>query len=108
MPIEKKSPKKVFWPHLVQAPIVLLGLGLLVATMNAWIDLASGLLLFSFLLACSVILTNISMKSYRCPDCASILHAPRGWWKRFAGQKILFYCEQCNVNWDFGLSGQED
>jgi len=50
----------------------------------------------------------LTMRSFKCPNCAGNLLAPHGWWYRLPGAPILFRCAKCDTDWDFGLRGHED
>ena len=108
MTIEKKSKQYFVRELFTQLLIVLVGFASLFSIMNQWVDISTGVTLFIFAFLCSVVISFITINSYKCPNCTERLNAPNGWWHKFSGRKILFYCPDCDVNWDFRLTGHED
>ena len=104
----KKSPKARAWIFIFQALLVILGLGAVAAVATGLIDLTAGVTLFGAAFIASVVASVWSMRTYRCPECGQKLRPPAGWWYRFPGALLPMRCDRCNVDWDFGLRGQED
>jgi uncharacterized membrane protein len=93
---------------LLQVPIVILGLAAAFAALTGKIELGIGMLIFVLSILGSIALSFAIMKTYKCPECSRVLKPDAGWWWRFSGKTVSFRCSNCDIDWDFGLRGQED
>ena len=104
----KHTKIKSFQPMILQGFVVVCGLLAFWGIAQDRVGLVAGVLTFGGALLLSIWGSSRWMKSQKCPDCGGQLHAPRGWWYRFPGVPILFRCGTCDIDWDFGMRGQED
>jgi hypothetical protein len=89
-------------------PLVVIGIGALVAALLEWITLTTAVTTFGVSVLCSIIFAAWTMRSFKCRECGANLSPPSGWWYRFPGEPILLRCAPCDTDWDFGLKGQQD
>jgi hypothetical protein len=104
----KMGLRKHVWMIAVQAPIVIVGVGALVAVAIDLIEVTTGLTVFVAALVISVAASAWYIRTRRCPQCGQRLLPPGGWWYRFPGIPLLMRCVRCDIDWDFGLRGQQD
>jgi hypothetical protein len=93
---------------ILQAPVVIVGIGALAAVTTGLIDATTGLTVFGAAFIVSVAVSVWTMRTFRCPECGQRLLPPRGWWHRFPGAALFMRCVRCDVDWDFGLRGPQD
>lgn len=45
---------------------------------------------------------------FACPDCGARTEPPARFWTADAGERLLYRCHDCEIDWDLGLRGTED
>lgn len=93
---------------MIQIPTVVLGFAIVYAIFTDAINLPVGLAMFVLTILCTIVLSFVVIRTYKCPDCSEITVPAAGWSWRFQGKTIPFHCATCDIDWNFGLSGQED
>ena len=108
MTVRRQAQQRPYGFLITKAGVVLVGLGSLFAFVVGLTSLAAALAVFGVAVAAAMVLSAAMMRSFNCPDCSALLRPPQGWWYRFSGREILFRCDRCDIDWDFGVKGQED